>query len=97
MWWPRTGAPNIDSACTGTTLRDFISGADLSRIPEELVMPYDQEPPAMVVCYGTPEGLVINSLWRISQHQFTGRKVLVTGASGFIGSHLCRGLVQRWR
>lgn len=29
------------------------------------------------------------------QHQFTGRKVLVTGASGFIGSHLCRGLVQR--
>jgi hypothetical protein len=41
----KTGAPNIDSACTGTTLRDFIRAADLSRIPEELVLPYDQEPP----------------------------------------------------
>ena len=29
------------------------------------------------------------------QRQFSGRKVLVTGASGFIGSHLCRGLIQR--
>jgi hypothetical protein len=38
------GAPNIDSSCTGTTLRDFLCGADLSRIPEELVLPYDVQP-----------------------------------------------------
>lgn len=40
----KTGAPNIDSACTGTTLRDFVRAADLSRIPEELILPYDQQP-----------------------------------------------------
>jgi len=37
----RTGAPNIDSRCTGTSLRDFMRGTDLSRLPEELVAPYD--------------------------------------------------------
>jgi hypothetical protein len=41
----KNGAPNIDSACTGTTLRDFICAADLSRIPEEFVLPYDREAP----------------------------------------------------
>jgi hypothetical protein len=38
------GAPNIDSECTGTSLRDFLSGADLSRLPENVVQPYDTEP-----------------------------------------------------
>jgi hypothetical protein len=53
----KMGAPNIDSACTGTTLRDFISAADLSRIPEDLVLPYDQEPPGDgVLVYGPREG-----------------------------------------
>jgi hypothetical protein len=41
-----TGAPNADSACTGTTLRDFISVADGSRLPEELVARYDSGLPA---------------------------------------------------
>jgi hypothetical protein len=40
----KVGAPNIDSACTGTTLRDFLRGTDLSRIPEELILPYDDDP-----------------------------------------------------
>ena len=38
------GAPNIDSQCTGTSLRDFLSGANLSRLPESLVGRYDTEP-----------------------------------------------------
>jgi hypothetical protein len=29
----RRGAPNIDSACTGTTLRDFLRGSDYMRLP----------------------------------------------------------------
>lgn len=52
----RNGAPNIDSACTGTTLRDFLCAADLSRMPEELILPYDQEPPTDgVLVFGSPE------------------------------------------
>jgi hypothetical protein len=39
------GAPNIDSAPTGTTLRDFLRASDLSRIPESLVALYDPNPP----------------------------------------------------
>lgn len=40
-----SGAPNIDAECTGTTLRDYLRGSDLSRLPENLVAPYDTEPP----------------------------------------------------
>jgi hypothetical protein len=39
------GAPNIDSACTGTTLRDFLRATDFSQIPEDLILPYENEPP----------------------------------------------------
>jgi hypothetical protein len=39
------GAPNIDSAPTGTSLRDFMRGADLSRVPDAVVALYDDEPP----------------------------------------------------
>ena len=52
----RNGAPNIDSACTGTTLRDFLCAADLSRMPEELILPYDQELPLDgVLVFGPPD------------------------------------------
>lgn len=37
----RRGARNVDSACTGTTMRDYLSGADLSRIPESVVRMYE--------------------------------------------------------
>ena len=35
------GAQNIDSECTGTSLRDFMRGSDLARMPEDVVAPYD--------------------------------------------------------
>jgi hypothetical protein len=34
-------APNVDSAPQGTTLRDFLRVTDLARMPEELVLQYD--------------------------------------------------------
>lgn len=36
----RQGAPNVDSACTGTTLRDYLKASDFSPIPEEVVSLY---------------------------------------------------------
>ena len=41
----KRGAPNIDSRCTGTTLRDFLRCSDLSPLPEELISAYDDRPP----------------------------------------------------
>jgi hypothetical protein len=38
----KIGAPNIDSACTGTSLRDFMKGTDFSRMPEDIVSLYEQ-------------------------------------------------------
>lgn len=40
------GAPNIDSAPTGTSLRDFMQGKDLQRLPEEVVALYESGQPA---------------------------------------------------
>lgn len=37
----KRGATNIDSACTGTVLRDFRRGSDLCHIPEDVVALYD--------------------------------------------------------
>jgi len=31
----------VDSHCTGTTLRDYLRGTDLSHIPDDLVAMYD--------------------------------------------------------
>jgi len=38
--WAKHGAGNIDSACTGTTLRDYLRAVDLARLPEEAVALY---------------------------------------------------------
>ncbi len=40
------GAPNVDSACTGTTMRDYLRGQDYAHIPEDVVALYDTKPPA---------------------------------------------------
>ena len=37
------GAPNIDNESTGTSLRDFLRGSDLSAMPEEIVAEYEPE------------------------------------------------------
>jgi hypothetical protein len=39
----KNGAPNLDSACTGTTLRDFLRASDFSHVSEEVVALYDDE------------------------------------------------------
>jgi hypothetical protein len=36
----RLGAPNIDSACTGTTMGDYLKGTDFSHLPAEAIAPY---------------------------------------------------------
>jgi hypothetical protein len=38
----RRGARNVDAACTGTTLRDFVCCSDLEAMPEELALDYEQ-------------------------------------------------------
>jgi hypothetical protein len=40
----RKGAPNVDSACTGTTLMDFLRGTDLEHIPTDIIQSYDTVP-----------------------------------------------------
>ncbi|MBA2749255.1 MAG: hypothetical protein H0U45_11080 [Tatlockia sp.] len=42
----KRSAPNVDSACTGTTMRDYLRGNDFAGIPEDIVALYDGKPPA---------------------------------------------------
>jgi hypothetical protein len=37
----RAGAPNVDSASTGTTMYDYLRGTDLSHLPAEALKMYD--------------------------------------------------------
>jgi hypothetical protein len=37
----QAGAPNVDSAATGTTMRDYLRATDLSHVPEEIVELHD--------------------------------------------------------
>ncbi len=41
-----TGAPNVDSECTGTTMRDYLRCTDLERLAPELVALYDESEPS---------------------------------------------------
>jgi hypothetical protein len=40
------GAANVDSACTGTTMGDYLRGTDLAHLPEKLIHSYDLPPHA---------------------------------------------------
>ena len=37
----RRGAPNLDSRCTGTTMRDYLCASGLQKLPEDVVQLYD--------------------------------------------------------
>jgi hypothetical protein len=37
----RRGAANVDSQCTGTTVRDYLRATDLAHVPDEVVRLYD--------------------------------------------------------
>jgi hypothetical protein len=39
------GAPNVDSACTGTTMGDYLRGTDLAHIPQHYFATYETQPP----------------------------------------------------
>jgi len=39
------GATNVDSECTGTTMRDYLRATDLMHIPEDICRCYDAGPP----------------------------------------------------
>lgn len=39
----RRGAANVDTRATGTTMRDYLRGSDLSHLPEELIAMYDDD------------------------------------------------------
>ena len=41
----RRGAPNVDSECTGTNLRDFLRASDYERMPEAIARLHDGGPP----------------------------------------------------
>ncbi len=52
-----SGAPNVDSHCTGTSLRDFKRSSDLADLPEDLVGRYDTGArPAEGVLVFSPKG-----------------------------------------
>jgi len=39
----RRGAPNLDSCCTGTTMRDYLRASDLAHLPEMAISLYDDD------------------------------------------------------
>ncbi len=51
----KRGAPNVDSSCTGTALRDFLRVTDLTRVPDEIADMYDEGARADGIKIFTPE------------------------------------------
>lgn len=52
----RRGAPQVDEACTGTTMRDYLRCIDHERLPDELVALYDDDSAARGVAIYRPQG-----------------------------------------
>ncbi|MGB9243855.1 MAG: hypothetical protein WCC03_10905, partial [Candidatus Acidiferrales bacterium] len=38
--WNKCGAPNVDSASTGTTMRDYLRATDFAHLPDEAIALY---------------------------------------------------------
>jgi hypothetical protein len=51
----RHAAPNLDSECTGTTLRDYLRVTDLDHIPDDVIELYDDETTAHGELVYTPQ------------------------------------------
>jgi hypothetical protein len=52
------GAPNVDSHCTGTSLRDFVRASDSAPMPEEVALRFDHDHNAEdVLVYKPPQGV----------------------------------------
>ena len=52
----RRGARNVDSACTGTTMGDYLRITDLAHLPSELIESYDREPSAATLVTARTDG-----------------------------------------
>ena len=50
------GSPNVDSHCTGTTLRDYLRVSDLERLPAAVIEPYDAGLPEELLAYAVYSG-----------------------------------------
>jgi len=50
------GAPNVDSRCTGTTMRDYLRVSDLERLPDDVIAPYDEGVPEELLSYAVFQG-----------------------------------------
>lgn len=48
----RIGAPNIDSACTGTTMGDYLRVSDLNHLPDNVIQMYLDQPEPQVAQVG---------------------------------------------
>jgi ectoine hydroxylase-related dioxygenase (phytanoyl-CoA dioxygenase family) len=55
----RRGAPNVDSECTGTTMRDYLRGSDLAHIPEPLCRSYEAGTPLIGAAGHSPEPALV--------------------------------------
>jgi len=80
------GARNLDSRCTGTTMRDYLCCMDLQHIPETAAQSYDggTKGGGRPTCFGLGRGclIVIDAV------------ALVAGASSDIGKAITVGLVR---
>jgi hypothetical protein len=50
------GAPNVDSHCTGTTMRDYLRVSDLERLPQHVIAPYDEGVSEELLAFAVYEG-----------------------------------------
>lgn len=50
------GATNVDSHCTGTTMRDYLRVNDLERLPASVIAPYDEGVPEELLAHAVYDG-----------------------------------------